>query len=405
MLPTDNDLSKVGAMDSGRRWVGLGRSADPDSRRAGRNAAKRSLRGSDPALLIVFASGVTDPAAMLAGIEEACPDVPLIGCSSEVLLTAATADDDAGRGVAVTALGGPGFTVRTAVGECGGGAQRAGGAAAAACAAELATADGVGRALVLLTDAWIDDQEEILAGAYAVVGASMPMIGGSASPDQVFGRPYQLHGRDVLHEAAVGAVLVSDGPLGFGLRHGWRQVGEPMIVTHSVKSTVHSLDDRPAMNTYLERYAAPPSAYTDPAAFEAFAQGRPLGIVRRHGLEVRGVSEALPDGLMRASGEVPEGGLVWLLEGDAESTVTAAGQACREAVAALDGARPLGLVAFDCTARLHLLGAEGVRQEAARMVEHCGDGPLAGIYTCGEIARIRGMTGYHNQTLAVLAVG
>jgi hypothetical protein len=31
--------------------------------------------------------------------------------------------------------------------------------------------------------------------------------------------------------------------------------------------------------------------------------------------------------------------------------------------------------------------------------------PLSGFYTWGEIARTRGITGYHNQTLAVLAVG
>jgi hypothetical protein len=33
----------------------------------------------------------------------------------------------------------------------------------------------------------------------------------------------------------------------------------------------------------------------------------------------------------------------------------------------------------------------------------CG-APVAGFYTYGEIARTRGVTGFHNQTLVVLAV-
>jgi hypothetical protein len=31
--------------------------------------------------------------------------------------------------------------------------------------------------------------------------------------------------------------------------------------------------------------------------------------------------------------------------------------------------------------------------------------PLAGFYTYGEIARVRGARGFHNQTLVVLSIG
>jgi hypothetical protein len=33
-----------------------------------------------------------------------------------------------------------------------------------------------------------------------------------------------------------------------------------------------------------------------------------------------------------------------------------------------------------------------------------GGAPVAGFYTYGEIARTRGISGFHNQTLVVLAV-
>jgi hypothetical protein len=390
-------------MDARRRWLAVGHSSDPEPRQAGREAAGRALQGPDPALLIVFCSGLDEPSAVLAGINEVFPGVPLIGCSSARLITP---DGLGGHGVVVTVLGGPGFTVRTEVGLGAGGAERAAGVAVAGCVAGLAS-DAPQRALLLLTDGWLAGQEEVIAGAYSVVGASLPMVGGSSSPDPAVGRPFQLHGRQVFTEAVVGAVIASDGPLAVGLRHGWRKVGEAMIVTHSVKGDVHTLDDQPALPTYLQRLGAPWQAYSDPQTFEIFARSRPIGIRGRGGAEIRSVSSSagLRAGWLRSTGEVPEGGLVWLMEGDGDTILAAASDACREAVAGLGSVPPLGLLAFDCVSGSDMLGEEGTRQEMSQMIKEAGDAPVAGVYTWGEIARTRGINGYHNQTLAVLAVG
>jgi hypothetical protein len=305
----------------------------------------------------------------------------------------------------VVALGGPGFSVATAVADCHGDGQREAGARVATCAARVA--DRPHRVLVLLTDGLAARQEEILAGAYRVVGASLPLVGGTSSPDRHAGRTFQLHGDEVRAGAVVAAAIGSDGPFGIGLRHGWRKVGDPMIVTRSIDGDVFTLDDQPALAAYLRRLDAPSGAYTDPVAFEAFARTRPIGLRRRSGEEVRNVSSTalFREGWLRSSGEVPEGGLVWPMEGDDESVLQAADDACGDAVRALGGPPALGLLAFDCDSRGGLLGAEGMRHEVHRMSERAGGVPLAGLYTWGEIARVRGINGYHNQTLAVLAVG
>lgn len=410
-------------MANGPRWFGVGHSTAPDSYRAGQEAARRALRDADPALLIVFVASGPDPTEVLRGIDEVCPGVPLIGCSSESLIVDNGA---AAEGVVVTAVGGPGFTVRTAAGSCAGGAQRQGGEAVGRCgldpvfaavpagpdSAAPTNGEGAGghrshQVLIILTDGWLSDQEEILAGVYGVLGASVPLIGGSASPPSATRRSFVLHGRERLENAAVGAVISSTGPLGFGIRHGWRPVGEPMIVTHSSGGRVCTLDDQPAVKAYLDRYGAPDAAYTDPAAFEVFAQSRPIGVRRRYGLEVRSVSSSsgLADGLLHPSGEVPEGALVWLMHGDDASALQAAADAAWEAVQALGDVPPIGLVAFDCVSRSHVLGKRGTHREVGSMRRRAAGAPLTGVYTWGEILRTFGMNGYHNQTLAVLAVG
>jgi hypothetical protein len=388
-------------MDTGRRWLAVGRCGAADPREAGREAAHRARAGEDAALVVVFCSGQAAPAEVLVGVAEVLPEVPLIGCSSEAVIASDGLD---GPGVAVTALGGPGFAACTALASAADGGQRAAGAAVADCLTRL-DRDPPHRILLLLTDGSLGDQEDILAGAYSVVGASVPLIGGTCSPDPALGHAYQLHGRDVATRSVVGAVIASEAPFGVGLGHGCRKLGQPLIVTRSVRGEIYTLDDRPALHAYLGRLDAPPEVYRDKETFDNYTRNRPIGIRRRNGEEVRHVNLVPgPDGRLRSSGEVPEGGLIWVMEGDPESTMDAAAEACQAAVDGLSGHQPLGLIAFDCTSRSRFLGEEGTRQEVERMLKVADGAPLAGFYTWGEIARTRGITGYHNQTLAVLAV-
>jgi len=50
------------------------------------------------------------------------------------------------------------------------------------------------RALLLLTDGLAGDQQEIVRGAYGVVGATVPLVGGCAGDDLKMRATFQLHG-------------------------------------------------------------------------------------------------------------------------------------------------------------------------------------------------------------------
>jgi hypothetical protein len=307
--------------------------------------------------------------------------------------------------VVVTAVGGPGFSVETCVARGAKDRLREVGAEAAACAA--AVANRPHQVLMLLTDGLAGDQSEIVRGAYGVVGAGVPLVGGCAGDGLRMRATHQLFGEEVLTDAVVSAAIGSDGPLGIGVRHGWRPVGEPMLVTGSADNRVHTIDGKPALDVYLERLDAPPEVRDDPDSFTRFAQTHPLGLTGRSGeAQVRFVSDAgFEDRSLGCIAEVPQGRLTWMMEGDDASVLAATDAACEDALDSLGGEAPLGLIAFDCIARRGVLGDEGVRTEVER-VAHKGRGaPVAGFYTYGEIARTRGVTGFHNQTLVVLAVG
>jgi hypothetical protein len=54
--------------------------------------------------------------------------------------------------------------------------------------------------------------------------------------------------------------------------------------------------------------------------------------------------------------------------------------------------------------RRGVLGDQGIHTEIQRLAAIAKQAPVAGLYTYGEIARTRGMRGFHNQTLIVLSI-
>jgi hypothetical protein len=398
MRATDND---IGNGQPTATWVGVGHSNSEIAAQAGSEAAKAAIEGRDPKLLIVFCSHSYDLQELLDAINERSGDAPLIGCSTAGEIAAGGVQDSS---VVVTALGGDGFSVSTTAAVSASSDLRRSGAEAAASLTELE--ERPHRVLLLLTDGLAGDQQEIVRGAYSVAGAGIPLVGGCAGDDLRMETTYQLHGHQVLRDAVVSAGIGSDEPIGIGVRHGWRRVGDPMLVTGSSENRVHTLDDRPALDVYLERLNPPPPVWQDAAAFTKFAATHPLGLDRPAGEDhVRFIGDAnFEERSLGCIARVPQGGLAWLMEGDDESVLTATDAACTDALAALDGRKPAGVLAFDCIARRGVLGEEGVGIEVERVAQHTQGAPVAGFYTYGEIARTQGITGFHNQTLVVLAL-
>jgi len=384
-----------------RRWAGVGHASDADPTWAGASAASDALVGTDAKLLVVFSSVSYTLPDLLAGVRQQAGSVPLVGCSTAGEISAGRAGD---ASVVVMALGGPGLSVATSAAPIDGDDLRRAGAEAALCIDQVGPSPH--RVLLLLSDGLAGDQQEVVRGAYRVAGASVPLVGGCAGDGLQMRATYQFHGGAVLQRSVVAAAIASDAPMGIGVRHGWRRVGEPMLITGSDSCVVRTLNDEPALDVYLRRLDVPDEAHTDPVAFTRFALTHPLGLSRRSGEEVRFVAEAnFADRTLVCIAEVPQGGLTWFMEGDDASVLEATDAACGDAMASLCGQPPIGVLTFDCIARRGVLGEMGIQHEVGRISDMVAGAPVAGFYTYGEIARTHGVSGFHNQTLVVLALG
>ncbi len=383
------------------RWMGVGRSDATDAYAAGAAATRGALRHHDPGLLLACFSIVHDPERLARGVADAAPGVPVIGCSTHGEIGP---DGPRDGTVVVCAVGGAGFSVATRASTNTSRRQRAAGAEVAQCVREVG--DHPYKVLFMLTDGLTRGQEEIVRGAYGVVGARVPLFGGAAADAWRMKRTYQLHGSDVFSDAVVAACIAGDAPMGIGIRHGWHPTGEPMIVTSSGNGRVYQLDDEPALDAYLRRIGAPEEIYDDEDALQRYVLSRPLGVQRRSGVEVRNMStEVDVEGRsIGGGGELTQGGLAWAMAGDEAAVLDASEEACAAAIESLQGRPPIGLVTLSCAACRSVLGEEGIVREVDRMAGRADGVPFAGFYTYGEIARTRGIDGFHNQTTVVLAL-
>jgi hypothetical protein len=382
------------------RWFGVG-SAEGLEPGSGAHATREALLHEQAKLLVVFCSELHDLPDLLQEIRAEAGDVPLIGCTTAGEI-ATTGPSDAS--VVVVALGGDGFAVETAFAADASRDLRAAGASVARCVP--ARTDLPYKVLLLLSDGLAGNQQEVVRGAYGVLGAAVPLVGGCAGDDLRMTRTFQFHGDRVLTDSVVAAGIASAAPVGIGVRHGWRRVGEPMLVTGSSGNHVYTLDDRPALDVYLERLGASEPDGSDQEGLARLALTHPLGLGRPSGEEqVRFIGGGdIEDRSLSCIAEVPQGALVWIMEGDARSVLEATDAAAGDSLSALDGHPPLGMIAFDCIARRGVLGDERVGSEVERLAAIAAGAPVAGFYTYGEIARTRGPRGFHNQTLVVLSV-
>jgi hypothetical protein len=245
----------------------------------------------------------------------------------------------------------------------------------------------------------------MIRGAYGVLGATVPLVGGGAGDNMRMVTSRQFHDGKILQNAVVAACIGSDSPIGLAIRHGWHRQGDAMTVTASGGNCLHQLDDRPALDIYLDRHHAPAGVETDPAGFAEFALTRPLAVARRGDVAVRHVLGADPDTRsLICAGSVPKGAAVWLAWGDVPSQLAATERACLDAIAELGEVPLLALLMFDCAGRRAVLGDDGVVAESAIMRRCAADAPVAGFYTYGEVARTRGVIGFHNQTVVAVAL-
>jgi hypothetical protein len=386
--------------------IAVGSSSLLDPGEAATEAVRSALQGADKAAFaLVLSTDQYDADALASAVSRELGAIPWAGCCTAGVF-AGTELLQQGLVIGVV----KGWDVRAGIGVAGPVSEdgRAAGALAARRALEpLPPSPPLGwhRALIVLPDALTGNAADVVRGAVQVGGTGVVWAGGGAGDNLRFVRTAQFMGGRAYSDSVVVIAVDSPARMAAGIRHGFRPYGPPTMVTRADGSAVAELEYEQAFSVY-QRAAQGRGDTVSLDCFASFAMTHPLGIPQADGEHViRDPLRVDGRGSLHCVGEVPDGCLVRVMEGDRAGILRAARDAARAARQAVDG--PVaGAFVFDCISRSLMLG-EGVRDELATFGAELGKGvPVVGCLTFGEVGALgRGVPQFHNKTAVVLALG
>jgi hypothetical protein len=272
-----------------------------------------------------------------------------------------------------------------------------------ACTAEALERLGAEADLVLLfIDSTRGDIADTVSGAYEAAGPAVPLAGGAAGGSE----KCHFHDGHATNDSVVAVALRSERPLGMGNTQTCKTRGTPSILTRSDGQLVEEIDGRPAEEVYLEQLGFSGLAFDDDE-FEAMAITHPIAQPELHGdFRLRHVLGRTKEGAIVLGTAIPESAVIEFTELDYDDLLASGAASVHAAIDALDGPDPKAALVFDCAGRRRAL-REGIPEEVEAITAALGDPtpPVVGLYTHGEVARLRGAKGDRNHAVVTVAFG
>jgi hypothetical protein len=272
-----------------------------------------------------------------------------------------------------------------------------------ACTAEAIEKLGAEPDLILLLiDSTRGDIADTVSGAYAAAGPAVPLAGGAAGG---LGKRHFHNGRTTT-DSIVAVAVRSEGPTGMGNAQTCKTRGTPSILTRSNGQLVEEIDGRPAEEVYLEQLGFAGVAFDDDE-FESMAITHPIAQPELHGdFRLRHVLGRNEQGAIILGTGIPESAVIEFTELDYDELVASGAASVHAAIGKLGGTDPKAALVFDCAGRRRALH-EGIPEEVEAITTALGSPtpPVIGLYTHGEVARLRGAKGDRNHAVVTVAFG
>ncbi|MCU0550881.1 MAG: FIST C-terminal domain-containing protein [Leptolyngbya sp. Prado105] len=376
----------------------VGHSDDPDSNSAIAEViahCQTELKGCTPQAGILFAAIDFDHALILQQIDQAFPNLELIGCTSDAELSDMLRFQH--DSVVLTLLYSDEIEIRAGV------ARNLGEDTIAATrkAVEQAISnDRSPRLCITIPEGIKTDGNSILSGLQAALGQNFPIFGGISTDDFRFEATYQFYKTEVLTDAAP-ILLFSGEALRFshGVASGWQPISAPGTVTQSQKNLVTTIGEQSALSFYREQLGGSDPLPQHPlAVFESDETS----------FYLRGFS-GFDDttGELHCLADIPESAVVQVSTASREDILAASKTAILQATQSYPGSTPSVAIIFSCDCRFKLLGSQ-VKEEY-EWIRSClsDEVTCSGFYTYGELAPLSeyGVTRLHNHTIVTLLLG
>jgi hypothetical protein len=236
---------------------------------------------------------------------------------------------------------------------------------------------------IILVDGWASRISLLLSEIFNQLGNSFRYFGGGAGSLSLRNKPCLFTPEGEFRNAALVIFIALESTL--GVRHGWKRLAGPIVANNTRDHIISELNWAPALQVYLDSVESNCGKKITARGFPRVSMEYPFGIYKE-GCEdvVRDPIAVNEKGELICVGEVPENTALYILHGEKESLLSAAGQAARDCLKRKRKEITCCLVA-DCVSRKLFLGNEFQKElEMVRNIIH----PCIphGILSIGEIA-------------------
>ncbi len=368
---------------------------------------KDALGGEVPRGMLFFTSLLdADYEKMLQIINDAFPEVPLAGCTTDGEISGELGQTDDTSTLTFFVADGINFAttvVRDITPKNDDALQQACMEARDTMIQSLPAGQEI-KLCLAFPDGLVAYQRPLVKYVNQALGAGIPLFGGAAGDDYKFVRTYQFHNREVLTDSMPLMLMAGKLAFSFGAAHGWNPVSQLARVTKSDYNKVYEIDGMPVLE-YYQRYLGDTLNAT-PGIFAHFA----LIVLdmEEGGSYLRDPIYPVPEEkALIFAGEVPEGAVVRMAEIGRDNLVEAVAKSAQIALDNYPGKKIAGALVFSCASRRNVLGSR-VGEESRLCQDKIGaEVSLAGFYGFGEIAPLGNNSDsiLHNDAFVVLLLG
>ncbi len=256
--------------------------------------------------------------------------------------------------------------------------------------------------LITFVDGLTSNISAFLGKLYEKYGMKTNYFGGGAGSLSLKQAPCVFSKDGIFEDAAVFVIMEMESSI--GVKHGWKKLEGPYIVTKADKNTVEEINWRNPFETYQTIVEADAQKKFTATNFFEIAKGYPLGIIKQ------GFDHIIRDPLsinekkeLVCVGEVEENTLINIMQGDASSLIKASLEAAQESIS--KAKTPSTAIIIDCISRILYL-EEDFKHElnnvSQAIVEKYPEIPVNGALTLGEISSYgNGFIEFYNKTIVV----
>ena len=259
-------------------------------------------------------------------------------------------------------------------------------------------------AVIAIGDGLSPFLDHLIGTLYNHLGADVIVSGGGAGRLDFISEPCVITNEGVLADAAQIVHLPLES--GVGVHHGWEKISGPYLVTKATENIIQTLNYKPAFELYQKVVGSISNTKIGVENFLAISKRFPFGMEKLDDELVVRDPIKVEDNSLHCVGLVPEHTMLYILEGNDNKLIEAAGQAAKEALQQLQQHTPVCTLVFDCITRALFL-ENRFASELERVVASIGsDTPIVGALTLGEIASSSmGGIQFLNKTTVINVLG